>query len=410
MSIDPRRSASTRHGRDPRDPGPDICAEAIRQTLASHTGDLRALILSGSLARGEGSVAMDGEHCRVLGDAEFLAVFADGARRPTASAIRATAARIQAALREGRVSCPITLSAVPEGYLRALRPAIFAYELRSCGRVIWGDPTVLQRIPELSAQKIPMEDAWRLLCNRLIEQVEVMPSPGDSDALMSSEARYRLVKLHLDMATSLLVFAGEYEPTYRGRSERLGGLARRAARADEHPFPLEPFARTVEACTRWKLENSGSNPPSLSLTAALDQAHQLWRWELVRLTGTLANPVTDQALLETLLARQSAAERARGWLYVARRCGWHRSWRLWPRWVRLARRGSPRYLVYSAACQVLFAGAPARSPEARAAVDSIATSDLPVVRPSEGSAASPWSEAVADIAFNYREFLVDTRA
>jgi hypothetical protein len=410
MSIDPRRSASTRHGRDPRDPVPDICAEAIRQTLAPHAGDLRALILSGSLARGEGTVAVDGEHCRVLGDAEFLAVFADGAPRPTASGVRTTAAQIQAALRERRISCPITLSAVPEGYLRALRPAIFAYELRSCGRVVWGDPTVLQLIPEFSGQKIPMEDAWRLLCNRLIEQVEVMPSPGESAARMSSEARYRLVKLYLDMATSLLMFVGEYEPTYRGRSERLGVLARRAAGADEHPFPLEPFARTVEACTRWKLESSGFNPPPLSLTAAMDQSHRLWRWELTRLTGTAADRVTDQALMETLLARQPAAERLRGWLYVARRCGWHRSWRLWPRWLRLARRGSPRYLVYSAACQVLFAGATTASPEARAMADSIALSDLPVVRPSESSVASPWSEVAADIAFNYREFLVDTRA
>jgi hypothetical protein len=146
------------------------------------------------------------------------------------------------------------------------------------------------------------------------------------------------------------------------------------------------------------------------LTAALDQSHRLWRWELMRLTDTAADRVTDQALVETLLARQPTAERLRGWLYVARRCGWHRSWRLWPRWLRLARRGSPRYLVYSAACQVLFAGATAASPEARAVADSSVLSDLPVVRPSEGSVASPWSEVAADIAFNYREFLVDTRA
>lgn len=179
MSIDPRHRASARPGRDPRNPGPDICAEAIQQILIRHREDLRALVLTGSLAREEGTVTLDREHCRVQGDAEFLAVFADGARRPAASAMRATAAQIQAALRERRISCPITLSAVAEGYLRALRPAIFAYELRSCGRVVWGDPTVLRLIPELNARDVPMEDAWRLLCNRIIEQVEAMPSPAD---------------------------------------------------------------------------------------------------------------------------------------------------------------------------------------------------------------------------------------
>lgn len=408
MSIDPRHRASARPGRDPRNPGPDICAEAIQQILIRHREDLRALVLTGSLSREEGTVTLDREHCRVQGDAEFLAVFADGARRPAASAMRATAAQIQAALRERRISCPITLSAVAEGYLRALRPAIFAYELRSCGRVVWGDPTVLRLIPELNARDVPMEDAWRLLCNRIIEQVEAMPSPADWEALPSPEARYRLVKLHLDMATSLLVFTGDYEPTYRGRSERLGALARQPQAAAEHPFPLEPFARTVETCTTWKLDRGGANAPSLSLETALDHAHRLWRWELRRLTG-MPDHVTDQALLETLSARQPAADRLRGWLYVARRCGWHRSWRLWPRWARLARRGSPRYLVYSAACQALFAS-PAASPAAQAAVASVAAAQLPVVRPSVGAVARPWAEMVADVAFNYREFLVDTRA
>ncbi|HEY7203352.1 MAG TPA: hypothetical protein VIA61_03615 [Methylomirabilota bacterium] len=409
MTIDPRRRASARPGRDPRNPGPDICAEAIQQVLRRHRDDLRALILTGSLARGEGTVTVDREHCRVLGDAEFLAVFADGARRPPSSAMRATAAEIQAALRERRISCPVTLSAVTEDYLRALRPAIFAYELRSCGSVVWGDPTVLQLIPELSARDVPREDAWRLLCNRLIEQVEVTISPADGDALASSEARYRLVKLHLDMATSLLVFTDGYEPTYRGRSDRLGALARQPELAAEHPFPLESFARSVEACTRWKLDSSGSNPPPLSLATALDQAHRLWRWELGRLTG-LPDDLTDQALLDALSAHQPAADRLRGWLYVVRRCGWHRSWRLWPRWARLARRGSPRYLIYSAACQALFASPRAVSSAAQAAVASVATAELPVVRPSGGAVARPWAEMVADVAFNYREFLVDTRA
>src|SRR4029434_7225571 len=101
-----------------------------------------------------------------------------------------------------------------------------------------------------------------------------------------------------------------------------------------------------------------ASPLALSFSAALDQAHRLWRWELMRLTGT-ADPIADQALLDTLLARQRAAERLRGWLHVARRCGWHRSWRRWPRWARLARRGSPPYPVYSAAPRALFPRAPA---------------------------------------------------
>ena len=65
--------------------------------------------------------------------------------------------------------------------------------------------------------------------------------------------------------------------------------------------------------------------------------------------------------------------------------------------------------MYSAACQALFAS-PAASPAAQAAVASVAAAQLPVVRPSVGAVARPWAEMVADVAFNYREFLVDTRA
>jgi hypothetical protein len=413
MSIDPRRSTPSRFGRDPRDRAPDICAEVIRQSLMRHAADLRALVLTGSLARGEATIAVEGDRCRVLGDAEFLAVFADGAPRPPAAAVHETATRVETALADRLISCPITLSAVPEAYLRALRPAIFAYELRSCGRVIWGDPTVLRAIPQFSARDIPPEDAWRLLCNRLVEQLEVMTSPEDSCATASPEAHYRMVKLHLDMATSFLVFAGAYEPTYQARSERLLGLAGDPQWIAEAPFPLEPFARAVEACTRWKLDGGdavGEDPPPWG--PVLDRARRLWRWELLRLTRG-GGHLPDRALLDALLARQSAAARARGWLHVVRRCGWHRSWRLWPRWARLARRGSPRYLVYTAACQTLFWGLGPPSLETDAAGgDPVRTvvADLPVVRPWAHPGFRPWADVIADIAFNYRKFLVDTRA
>ena len=412
MSTDSRRPAFPRSGRDLRDPTPDICAEAIRQTLKHHAGGIRALVLTGSLARGEGTVAADGELCRVLGDAEFLAVFSDGGARPGATAMHETATRVEAALREALISCPITLSAVSEAYLRALRPAIFAYELRSCGRVIWGDPIVLDSIPEFSARDISRADAWHLLCNRLIEQLEVTAPPGHDDRPVLPAARYRMIKLHLDMATSFLVFAGAYEPTYRARSERLLTLARDPQMISSAPFPLGQFARAVAACTRWKLDGGDPVSEPLSWSTTLDQAYRLWRWELLRLTNT-TDALRDRALLDALAERQSVADRMRGWLHVARRCGWHRSWRLWPRWARLARRGSPRYLVYAAACQTLFSGRwPPSLETAAGPADPVrdAVADLPVIRASAWPGLPQWTDIVADIAFNYREFLVDTRA
>src|SRR6185295_7098903 len=108
-----------------------------------------------------------------------------------------------------------------------------------------------------------------------------------------------------------------------------------------------PFARIVSACTEWKLAGGdGPAPEGVSWQGVIERARRLWRWELARLSGA-SSELSDHALLDVWLRCQPVTDRARGWLHVLRKCGWHRSWRLWPRWARLARRGSPRYLVYS---------------------------------------------------------------
>ena len=399
-------------------------ASALRATIASETarlcaeqypGQLRAVILTGSLARDEATWRTDGIQSRTLGDAEFLPVFADRAPLPDVQDVRNLAQRIDSHLVGLGIVCPITLCPVRATYLRRLRPAIFAYELRTSGQIVWGDPTVLSLIPAFSPSDIPLEDAWRLLCNRLVEQLEVAPEMSEPSMGPPEPALYRTVKLYLDMATSLLIFVGGYEPTYRHRAERLRDLAQREGRTDRYPFRLEPFVRIVSACTEWKLDGGdGQAPAGVSWDGAIERAQRLWRWELARLSG--ASPeLPDHALLEAWLRRQPATERARGWLHVLRKCGWHQSWRLWPRWARLARRASPRYLVYSAACRLLF-----ELPRLRAENSGSTRKgedweglweDLPVIRPwANLHRAHPWQEAVTEIAWNYREFLAGTRA
>jgi hypothetical protein len=393
MSIESRDIVAAHPANDPGAAGALICDEVVRHALARYAGGLRAVVLTGSLARDEATVAADAGRSVVLGDAEFLLVFAEAAPLPTAAATRALGTGIEAGLRARGVACPITLSPVHARYLRSLPPHIFAYELRACGRVVWGDPNVLGLIPAFTAGEIPLEDAWRLLCNRLVELLEVSPSSDAPATVTTPESLYRTVKLYLDMATSLLVFAGAYEPTYRRRAERLQELAQQAARSDAFPFRLAPFAELVAACTGWKLcGGSAPAPAGVSRAGALERARRLWAWEVARLSGG-APDLDLNAMLEASLGLPPQGAQLRGWLHVARKCGWLRSWRLWARWARLARRGAPRYLVYSAACRALF----------EEGDQTGAWNELPVVRATAG--ALP-----AEIVWNYRQFLVDTRA
>ena len=58
-----------------------IREEATRYFRDRYGGDLRALILTGSMARGEETIVERDGVQRVLGDAEFLLIFHDSARR-----------------------------------------------------------------------------------------------------------------------------------------------------------------------------------------------------------------------------------------------------------------------------------------------------------------------------------------
>lgn len=437
----------------------DICEVTRRQCVEEFGDRLRSVVLTGSLARDEGTAVRHGEGWSFLGDAEFLLIFQEGATLPPAPDLSLLCSKIRTVLLEGGIECTASLSASHADYLLKMRPHIFAYELRYCGQVIWGEPTILSLIPAFSPSQIPLEDAWRMLANRMVELLEVAGEPAGAPGIAPPSLQYRVVKLYLDMATSLLLFQGAYEPTYRGRAERLQSLAAAAGEDGGSFFPLRDFSEQVSECTEFKLGRAGLNVPPATLgprSRPLDaqpaptnaiiwnelsaDVRVLWRWELERLTGA-DSQLSDRELLRRWMKLQAAGKRLRGWAHVVRKCGWHRSWRHWPRWLRLARRGSPRHCVYAAASEIFFKlgelSAPA--PEAHSPDTEIQElrSWLPLPNGSRkagiggknessesriGSwghspthysplpAPVSWQGLCPEIAWNYHEFLEGTRA
>jgi hypothetical protein len=284
--------------------------------------------------------------------------------------------------------------------------------LRACGRVVWGDSSILSLIPAFSTVDIPLEDAWCLLANRMLEHLEAAAATDTRAASVPEGLRYRTTKLYLDMATSLLVFAGSYAPTYRERRRRLEILAHTAGTDQGWPFPLRPFSQQVNLSTGLKLEDVWEESAAAGWDLwrqGLQYARLLWRWELARLAQP-RSAAQDAELMEVWMRCQPFAQRLRGWMFVWRAVGWLRSWRWWLRWARLATRVSPRSCVYSAAyslfCQlpqVLEAEAQRDIPNALAGE---LLSSLPVLRRS----AVSWAELVDEVTWNYHSFLEPTRA
>jgi glycosyltransferase involved in cell wall biosynthesis len=382
-----------------------LVCEAVSRVCRQEWADrLRALLLTGSIARDEATILAASGGWRVLGDADFLAVFQPQAPLPADGAVAAVTARCESALRAAGVIVHVSLAVVHEDYFSRLPAHIFTCELRCRGRMVCGEDNPLELIPNFSASAIDTEDAWRLLANRTIEFLELaesFPAGGPNDkagrepignlAAAPEELHYRTVKLFLDIATSLLVFLGAYEPTYAQRAERLQELA------DEReepglPFPLKAFAVRVSQCTRWKINGSAADVASGSdlYREALDYACRLWRWELVQLTAT-APEASLESLFAEVAARQSAGQRLRGWLYVARRTGWLRGTRSWPRWLAMSFRCSPRYYIYEAAL--------------RLAANEGSTRQIRTLLPVAGT-----DDLASALAWNYRTFLTETRA
>lgn len=393
-----------------------ICEETCRVIRERFGSGLRAVILTGSLSREEATTLEKDGGWQFLSDAEFLVLFHERFRLPSAADMLSAGKQVETALAERNVQCHISLSACHVDYLSDLRPHIFAYELRECGDVVWGDRSVLQSIRGFSTADIPLEDGWRLLSNRMVEHVEEIAawerlSPGIHGKLF-----YSTVKLCLDAATSLLLFAGCYEATYWRRAERLQELSRNQNEIQRLslPFSLQEFAELVSFCTRLKLSperESWKEAPWAFWETAVGCAAQLWDWELARMTR-ISTPPSSEELMAHWMKSQSLIRNLHGWSYVLRRSPWRASLVYWPRWAWQALQGSPRYQVYAEA-RTLFGRLPAiRKQESEGNSEGselpFQGSHLPLAR--GGRERAGWRKLALEIGWNYHCFLEDTRA
>ena len=373
-----------------------------------------SLIVTGSAARGEATIVNSGNGWKLLGDAEFLLVVQQTAGAADARCANTVMCESARKLRSQGIEVSTGLAVVQVSYFKRLPPYIFSYELRVCGRVISGDPSVLELIPKFTARDISREDAWRLLCNRMIEQLRFVGDLQGSPMQLTPRLHYATVKLYLDMATSYLAFIGGYAPTYRERAERLATLATEPR--NEAPFSLRKFGARVAECTSWKVtgDEEGRDRRVELWREAIRYMRRLWRWEMIQLTND-HNDLTIAGLSAYLARQQNMALRLRGWMSLVKRRGFLKSSPRWPRWMKLAFHSTPRYLVYQAAAEVAFrlpclvkhSGQPPRLNVSWHEIQALLPEQAP---PADSCQDAVWRKLVDDVLWNYSEFLQDTRA
>ncbi len=378
-------------------------AEAMVRACRDTFGPtLRAVVLTGSMARNEGSYLVRNGRRELQSDVEAIVVLHDGAPLPSRHSSRALCRLAQSHLADHGINVEVTFSVVHANYLRALPPHIYSYELRACGVVLFGEADILSLIPDFTAADLSHEDAWRMLTNRLIEQME---STGDG-SLQLGGMRYRSIKLCLDVASALLVFSGRFEAGYRARLVRMEEFAT-TYEARNLPVDMGEFMPLLRQCVALKLEPERSIELGPGFEGQVTSwAWQAWLWQLQRMAPASAEESVD--LMVRAFGRAQGIKRLlRGWLYAVRRMGWLASALYWPKWTVTAMKGlTPRHAIYLAAYRWHMACSAQTAAELPTSMDGVREL-LPVAgRPAPREAAA----LAAQLVWNYKEFTVETRA
>jgi hypothetical protein len=343
---------------------------AVETVLARSPHRPMGVVAGGSFGRKEETILLRGRQARVLGDAEFFLICSTAKETQQVRGILdGLVVEIESQLTRSGIDCHVTCSAMSAEVLRKMSPHILAFELRASGKILWGDPHLLELIPAFGAANIPKWDAWRSVSNRMIEQFKYLDALWTGNRSRVTELVYWTLKIQLELATLVLLFEGVYHPTYRQRADELGRIQRNLGRARW----VVRLAKQVEDCTQFKLDPHSSSPyaaffsgawsPAQELAfareqflAVLDLLRGVWLWGAERLVGhQLDKGALPLEVGLEIARRQDLLWRARGW---ARLGLVDRDWLTgqgWGRFLRLSWLGSPRFLLYAVSVPLYFA-------------------------------------------------------
>lgn len=183
--------------------------------------DLRAIILYGGFGRDEGSWFQDELGTwRPYNDYDICIVTERKASRHELKALEESLAK------EIGINW-IDLCQLSPDEMKRLRPSIKNYDFKNASKVIYGDSTVLDLIPEIDATTLPMKEAQILYFTRLYTLLGSLDENGLHQNLEGEASRFfrnQMTKAILAVVDVLLLAKGAYHASYRKRVERVAEL------------------------------------------------------------------------------------------------------------------------------------------------------------------------------------------
>jgi hypothetical protein len=332
-----------------------LLLDRVRQSAAAPC--VAGVLLTGSFARGEGTViAHPRSRSRWLSDVECLVVVKGGI--VSKQEIQRSMRRIEHDSNSDRANAErgikVELRAILTEGMTRLPPAIFTSELREHAKLLSGDPAAIP-LPPVSSNgvEISKRDAFRLLNNRIVEQIAVRAEYAEGTSDLTATA-YSLAKFWIDLGTSLSVFLGCYRPGYRSRQKPV----EEALRAHQDILGAEMGERLISRFRNAMGQKFGevgfpSNDLAGEFSEAVEIARATWNWESGQLLGTSAAATDWRGIFARLSSLETAAQRVRDWARIVRQPSGLRQ--LGPRaMLAAARVGSLATLIYGSGCVIDF--------------------------------------------------------
>ncbi len=333
----------------------DLLLERVRNCAAAPS--VAGVLLTGSFARGEGTViAHPRTRSRWLSDVECLVVVRGGI--VPLPVIQRSMRQVERDTNFDRANAErgieVELRAILTQGMTRLRPAIFTRELCEHAKLLWGDPAAIPVPPASSSgAAISKHDAFRLLNNRIIEQIAVRSEYADRSGDSTATA-YSLAKFWIDLGTSLSVFLECYRPGYRSRQKPVED----ALRAHQDILGAEMSCRLISRFRNAMAQKLGQTgfpygDPAQEFSEAVEIARATWNWESGQLLRTSTAVGDWRGIFARLSSIETATQRLRGWARILRQPSGMRQ--LGPRaMLAAARVGSLATLIYGTGCVVDF--------------------------------------------------------
>lgn len=200
----------------------------------------RAGVLIGGYGRGEGTPLIQTDGSQAPFNDYDLVVVVDRLNSSVRNRFRILEARLSEQLSLPVDLCPYALS-----HLRSCEFSLLNYEMKQGHKVIWGEESILNALPEYPPDAIPLSEGMRLLLNRGKLLIDIRQRLAQA-APLSEEERVRFIKfIHkvlLAFGDCALLAAEEYDISYAVKKVRFPSIGH----CPDRQYVVEGYLKAIE--------------------------------------------------------------------------------------------------------------------------------------------------------------------